>query len=150
VRGAGDIHTWGVDTEGSGLPVLIVDGGSFSDFEGFGREFSRLLRDWTWNGNLDAFNDILRGGFGTPENGWVFRWVGSDLSRAALGHEATVRWLEDVLDRCHPSNRADVRKRIDAARRGEGPTLFDMIVEIIRDHGEGGAEAEDGIVLELV
>jgi len=30
----------------------------------------QLLRDYTWRRNLDAFNDILGGGFGTPDNGW--------------------------------------------------------------------------------
>ena len=50
------------------LPVLVIEGTAFDDFEGFQREFSRLLTDYAWNGNLDAFNDILRGGFGTPED----------------------------------------------------------------------------------
>jgi RNAse (barnase) inhibitor barstar len=100
-------------TDSAALPVLVVDGANFSDLDGFAREFSRLLRDYTWRGNLDAFHDILRGGFGTPEDGWLLRWLNSDLSRAALG------------------------------------TLFDQIIEIIRDHGVGGDESEDGIVLEL-
>jgi hypothetical protein len=51
-----------------GLPVLVIDGAHFSDLDGFTREFSRLLVNYTWRGNLDAFNDLLRGGFGTPEN----------------------------------------------------------------------------------
>jgi hypothetical protein len=51
------------------LPVLVIDGSAFSGFDGFAREFSRLLDNYTWRGNLDAFNDLLRGGFGTPENG---------------------------------------------------------------------------------
>jgi hypothetical protein len=36
------------------------------------------------------------------------------------------------------------------ARRGRGPTLFDEIVEVLREHGPGGRESEDSIVLELV
>jgi RNAse (barnase) inhibitor barstar len=98
----------------SDLPVLVIDGARFADLDGFAREFSRLLRDYTWRGNLDAFNDILRGGFGTPENGWVLRWLNSERSRNALG-----------------------------------PTLFDQLVDIIRDHGPGGAQWRDGVVLEL-
>ncbi|MBG0567328.1 barstar family protein [Actinoplanes aureus] len=132
------------------LPVLVVDGACFADLDGFAREFSKLLRHHTWNGNLDAFNDILHGGFGTPETRWVFRWAHSELSRTALGHDATVRWLEQILRTCHPSNRASVEARISEARRGEGQTLFDMIVEIIRDHGPDGEESEDGVLLELL
>lgn len=32
----------------------------------------------------------------------------------------------------------------------EGTTLFDDIVTILRDHGEGGDESEDGVELRLV
>jgi hypothetical protein len=117
------------------LVQLVIDGANFSDLGGFTREFSKLLCHYTWRGNLDAFNDILRGGFGTPENGWVLRWQNSELSRAALGYEATIRWLEQILLTCHPSNRAAVRARISRAQQGEGPTLFDDLVEIIRHHG---------------
>ncbi|MEU3626203.1 barstar family protein [Amycolatopsis coloradensis] len=87
------------------LPVLTIDGARFSDFDGFTREFSRLLRDHTWRENLDAFNDILGGGFGTPDDGWVLRWLNSGLSRSALDYEATLRQREQLLLTCHPSNR---------------------------------------------
>jgi Barstar (barnase inhibitor) len=132
------------------MPVLVIDGARFSDFAGFQREFSALLDDYAWHGNLDAFNDILRGGFGTPETGWVLRWLNSDLSRRALGYEATLERLEALTQTCHPSNLGAVRRRIDMARRKAGPTLFDEIVEIIRGHGPGGDEEEDGVVLELL
>jgi RNAse (barnase) inhibitor barstar len=130
--------------------VLVIDGADFSDLDGFTREFSRLLVNYTWRGNLDAFNDLLRGGFGTPENGWVLRWLNSELSRSALGYEATIQRLEQVLLTCHPSHRLNSERRIRRARRGQGPTLFDEIVDIIREHGPGGRESEDSIVLELV
>ena len=32
------------------LPVLVVDGVHFADFDGFAREFSRLLCNDTWRG----------------------------------------------------------------------------------------------------
>ncbi len=129
-------------------PVLVIDGAAFSDFEGFQREFSALLERHAWNGNLDAFDDILYGGFGTPVNRWVLRWLNSDHSRRALGYEATLERLETLLKTCHPSNVDHLRQRIDMARRREGPTLFDEIVEIIRCHGRGGEE-QGGVVLEL-
>jgi hypothetical protein len=100
--------------------------------------------------NLDAFNDLLRWGFWTPENGWLLRWLNSDLSRSALGYEATIQRLERVLLTCHPSHRLNIEGRIRRARRGEGPTLFHDIVDIIHEHGPGGRESEDSIVLELV
>jgi len=132
------------------LPVLVIDGANFSDFEGFAREFSRLLCKYTWRGNLDAFNDLLRGGFGTPDHGWVLRWLNSGSSRAALGYQETTRRLEGLLLTCHPSQRSIIQAGISRACRGEGPTLFDEIVAIIRAHGPGGNEPEDGVLLELM
>jgi hypothetical protein len=126
-----------------------MDGALFSDFEGFAREFTRLLDGYTWHGNLDAFNDILRGGFGTPEDGWILRWLNSELSRDALGYEATARRLEGILATCHPEHRSRIEAAIARARRREGPILFDDIVAIIRDHGPDGTESEDGVLLEL-
>jgi hypothetical protein len=144
------VHTRVVIKPSGDLPVLVIDGAAFSDFEGFAREFTRLLDDYTWSGNLDAFNDILRGGFGTPEDGWVLTWLNSELSRAALGYEATARRLDGLLATCHPANRARIEAEIARAHSGQGPTRFDQIVGIIRDHGPGGTESEDGILLELV
>jgi hypothetical protein len=132
------------------LPVLVIDGANFSDFDGFAREFTRLLCNYTWRGNLDAFNDLLRGGFGTPENGWVLRWLNSESSRAVLGYEETARRLEQLLLTCHRSQRSNIQARISRARCGEGPTLFDEIIDIIRIHGPGGRESEDGVLLELI
>ena len=131
------------------LPVLIIDGSRFDDFDGFAREFSRLLRDYTWHGSLDAFNDILRGGFGTPEDGFVLRWLNSARSRQALGWEATIAWYERTLTTCHPNNREHFRAELDRARRHEGTTLFDWIVEIILDHGLGGDQSGNNVHLEL-
>lgn len=65
-------------------PVLVIDGSRFDDMDGFCREFSALLRNWTWRGNLNAFNDILGGGFGTPECGFILRWTNSARSRWVL------------------------------------------------------------------
>jgi RNAse (barnase) inhibitor barstar len=131
------------------LPVLVIDGTRFSDLDGFAREFSRLLSGYTWRGNLDALNDVLRGGYGTPADGWVLKWVSSERSREALGHAETARRLERLLPSVDPSNRAAFEARLHAARRGEGETLFDEIVAIIREHGPGGQESVDGILLEL-
>jgi len=63
-----------------------IDGSRFSTLEGFFDEVSDVLIPGMWWGrNLDAFNDILRGGFGTPEGGFVLRWKRSTLSRQRLG-----------------------------------------------------------------
>jgi hypothetical protein len=85
-------------------------------------------------------NDILSGGFGTPEGGLVLRWVHSDQSRSRLGYRATVECLEQQLQECDPLNIPLVDLKLEAARRMEGPTLFDWLVSIIRDHGRSGCQ----------
>jgi RNAse (barnase) inhibitor barstar len=83
--------------------------------------------------NLDALADCLSGGFGTPEGGYTIRWEQSAASRQALGHTETVRQLELRLERCHPDARPHVKEQLTQARRHEGPTVFDWLVEIIND-----------------
>jgi RNAse (barnase) inhibitor barstar len=52
--------------------TLHVDGSEFSTLEGFYDHVSlRIVPGAEWGRNLDAFNDILRGGFGTPEEGFI-------------------------------------------------------------------------------
>ncbi len=132
-------------------PVLELDGSRIRDYESFIDEVTRsLVPDAGWGGNLDAFNDILRGGFGAPEGGFVLRWRHAAASREALGYAQTVRYLETKLQRCHPVNVPFVEAELAAARRGAGQTLFDVLVEIIGVHGPGGRESEDGVELELV
>lgn len=129
--------------------VLEIDGSGFDSLEGFFQEVSARVVSEPWGENLDAFNDILRGGFGTPEGGFVLRWVNSERSRQALGYPKTARYLEEILRRCHPANTASVTAKLKKARAGEGDTLFDILVEIFRVHGPGGREEQDGVDLEL-
>lgn len=69
-------------------PAIELDGGRIVDRTTLVAELNgRLQLDAKWNGHLDAFNDILRGGFGTPPHGFILRWHDSDASRAALGEK---------------------------------------------------------------
>jgi RNAse (barnase) inhibitor barstar len=130
--------------------VYEIDGQRFSTLEEFYEEIGRVLvPNAEWGHNLDAFNDILRGGFGTPEEGFTLRWLHHAVSRQRLGHSETVRQLERRLASCHPTNRDHVAQDLAAARTGQGPTVFDWLVEIIRDHGPGGTQAADGVELLL-
>ncbi len=98
-------------------PTFEIDFDRISNFEEFVSQVSRML-GISWNGNLDAFNDYLRGDMGTPEGGFILRWKNSSGAREMLG------------------------------RVKSGEFRFDVLLEIIRMHGPGGSEAEDGIELE--
>ena len=131
------------------MPTYVIDGRDFSTLEEFYDEFNRVLVPEPWGRNLDAFNDVLRGGFGTADGGFILEWRNSGLSRERLGYPETVSQLERRLSRCHPENRGSVAAKLELARKGVGPTVFDCLVEIIQAHGKGGVESEDNVELRL-
>lgn len=133
----------------AGLPEFVLDGTSFDDLAGFFTAITRTLGVTGWGRNLDAFNDILRGGFGTPEGGFILRWANSAISAHRLGWPETISFIESMLTTCHPANFPTVEADLAAAQRGQGQTLFDIITSIIRAHGPGGIEAEDNVHLIL-
>lgn len=127
-----------------------INGARFSTLEEFYREISQVLIPGSfWGENLNAFNDILRGGFGTPNESFVLIWENSKTSQVRLGYLETVRQLEIQLEHCHPTARRDVKAQLRNAQNKTGATVFDWLVDIIRVHGEGGEEAEDKVVLKL-
>ena len=117
--------------------TYVIDGNAFDDLDGFYEEISnRLIPGADWGRNLDAFNDILYGGFGTPEDGFRLVWKNSARSRQTLGHPETARRLRQRLERCHPDNRDTVRRLIELVDRGEGPTVFDWLTDIIQSNAD--------------
>ncbi len=130
--------------------IFEIDGRNFSTLEAFYDEINRvLIPDAEWGHNLDAFNDILRGGFGTPDEGFVLRWNNAAISRERLGYPETIRQLEQRLERCHPLNRPHVMRELERAKAQQGSTVFDWLIEIIRDHGSGGEQEQDAVELLL-
>ena len=62
-----------------------IDGADFSTLDEFYDAISRVvIPDVYWGRNLDAFNDILSGGFGTPQEGFTLRWTNHKLSQERL------------------------------------------------------------------
>lgn len=122
---------------------IIIDGSKFSNLEEFYDEMERILtKNLTWRvgRNLDAFNDLLRGGFGVHEYGeaLAIKWLHADKSRCDLGYEATVNHWEKVLTKCHPSNIPYIQEKLDMAKSHKGDTLFDIIIKIILDSEDSG------------
>jgi RNAse (barnase) inhibitor barstar len=93
----------------------VIDGRWFWTVRGFLRHFGRrVIPNSGWGYNLDAFNDVLRGGFGTPDGGFTLRWKNHSKSRRRLGN-----------------------------------AQFEDLVSLIRNHGPGGDESDDGVQLIL-
>lgn len=85
--------------------------------------------------NLDAFNDCLGGGFGTPQDGnfmFLIRHSGHAIS--ALGFDETIGQLQRRLAQCHPANRQQISRELELARLHEGPVAFEWIQATFREH----------------
>jgi hypothetical protein len=52
-----------------------------------------------WGRNLDTFNDILLGDFGTPYESYVLTWMNSEWSREMLEFGETVLFLDEMWQR---------------------------------------------------
>jgi hypothetical protein len=109
--------------------TLTIDGSRARDFKTFIDEFNRVYSgfDVHWGGHLDAFNDYLA----WPDEKYELIWEQSELSRAGLGYGEMVKWLEERVQHCHPSNVSHMRERLEEAKLGRGQTMFDLLVEII-------------------
>lgn len=72
--------------DGISKPVKVIDGIRFTTLDEFYDEVERVLIPGVyWGRNLDAFNDILRGGFeGIPDEPFVLMWRNAALSQERL------------------------------------------------------------------
>ena len=116
--------------------VYVIDGANFSTLEGFFEEVRCILvpaLEWSIR-TLDGFDDILWGGFGTPDDSFTLVWQNAALSKERLGYQETVRQLEERVANCHPSNQADFRAKLELAKQHRGPTVFDWLITIIEEH----------------
>ena len=118
---------------------IILNGNNFSSLVGFYDEINnKLTKDLGWDTgkNLDAFNDILRGGFGVfdYEEAIKLVWKNSEKSKVDLGFLETIRYFEKGLEICHPTNSSTLKNHLEEAKKGNGKTLFEIIVDIIHEH----------------
>ncbi len=126
---------------------FIIDGSNFNDLEGFYCEIDRLLtKDLTWKTghNLDAFNDLLRGGFGVHEYGEpiLLRWINFEKSKQCLGYDATVQYYERMIKTCHPTNTHHVNHLLEDAKKHSGDTVLDLIIKIALNTDNSGHDCK--------
>ena len=112
---------------------IVIDGNNFDDLEGFYSEIDRVLtKDLTWKTghNLNAFNDLLRGGFGVHEYGEpiLLRWINFEKSRIFLGYDETIRFYEKVIKTCHPSNKDTMKMKLEDAKKRYTKLVTDEMV----------------------
>ncbi|MGK6352805.1 barstar family protein [Parapedobacter sp. DT-150] len=121
------------------LKELILDGNRIHDIPSFYDEVNRVFMqgvDFTLSPNLDAFNDLLHGGFGAirGKEPITLKWLNFEKNREDLGVEATIAFYRAKLERPEAFNQEWARAKLDELERGEGQTYMDILLDIIGEH----------------
>jgi hypothetical protein len=83
--------------------------------------------EYEWNGNLDAFNDLLS----WPENTYQIELINFEDAIKSLSYSENLKWNSEKLKKCHKSNIEKIEKEIENAKNKTGKVLIDIINEII-------------------
>lgn len=119
--------------------ILTLDGSRIRDIASFYDEINRVFMgdvDWALGPSLDALDDMLYGGYGALAGAApvTLVWTEFEASRAALGVEATRRYLQGKLAQPQRFNTAQFQRQLEALDAGTGPTYFDTVLAIFGDH----------------
>ncbi|MCE7063116.1 barstar family protein [Dyadobacter sp. CY343] len=118
---------------------LVINGSLVEDIASFYDEINRVFmadENWKIGPSLDAFDDLLYGGFGVIRNAERVEVVWQDIekSRAALGYEATKAYFLEKLKPGSQFNSVLFEAKLAALENGTGETYFDTILNIIAEH----------------
>ncbi|MFC4256547.1 ribonuclease inhibitor [Altererythrobacter xixiisoli] len=127
------------DHDGDNGASIIIEGAHIRDIASFYVEINRVFmagEDWQLGHSLDALDDMLYGGYGALQGDApvVLIWRQMQRNRQDLGRDATRGWYQAKLDQPEGFNVQRIRADLDALERGEGPTFFDIVQQIIADH----------------
>ena len=118
---------------------IILEGKDIVDIPSFYTQINAQLmqgEDWSLGESLDAFNDLLYGGFGAAKDADLLEieWHDIDISRKHLGIETTKAYYQAKIQHGKPYNTALFQEKLQALAQGRGPTYFDILIEIIQSH----------------
>lgn len=119
--------------------TFIIRGENICDLETLYREFNRIFmenEDWQIGQSLDAFNDLLYGGFGMIPAGEPIEliWENFEQNRHIFDKTFTIQWYEQKLKPDRTYNTKWVNEQLALLCSGEGQTYFDILLEIIGEH----------------
>lgn len=108
----------------------VINGSHFSDLSGFYEEVSKvLMKDKDWKvGTLDGFDDILYGFQGE------IIWKDAQKSKDDLGFDLTKEFYENKTKQGKSFNINLAQQKLNDLVAGNGQTLFEILIEIIKSH----------------
>jgi len=118
---------------------LIITGSNIYDITSFYSEINRVFmhnENWKIGESLDAFDDLLYGGFGAINNSQTVKiiWTDIALSRKALGYETTKTYYLNKLQPGSPFNKQHFTAKLKELEAGGGETYFDVVIKILSEH----------------
>ena len=118
---------------------LEINGDNFQDIEGFYEELNHLLmkdENWKLEASLDAFNDLLYGGFGAIKDYDELEiiWLNSEKSKEDLGFETTKSYYRHKLEHPEIYSSKFAQEKLEELESGKGQTYFEILLEIISEH----------------
>jgi RNAse (barnase) inhibitor barstar len=127
------------ETPFNGKPFVSIEGSNIHDIASFYEEINRVFmrnEEWQLGNSLDAFNDLLYGGFGVLDQNAEtdIIWKDMNISREALGYEATKAFYTQKLAPDSPYNKSYHQEKLKELESGKGQTYFDIVLEVIADH----------------
>ena len=118
---------------------IEIEGNAINDIASFYEEINRVCmvgERWLIGPSLDAFNDLLYGGYGALQGAESVElvWHDMDHSRNALGYQTTRNYYLDKLHPGSPCNKKLFAEKLEALEAGHGETYFDTILSILAEH----------------
>lgn len=118
---------------------LQIEGAAIGDIPSLYAEINRVFmtgEDWQLGPSLDALDDLLYGGYGALAGHATATVVWRDIehSRASLGVDATLAWLDAKLEQPGTFNADAISRQRAALARGNGQTYFEIVMEIFAVH----------------
>lgn len=121
------------------MKSITIEGKNITDIATFYQEINRVFmsnENWKIAPSLDAFNDLLYGGFGAIDSKepTTLIWKNFEENRKTLGLKTTKKFYESKLTAPEIYNINFVKGKITALESSNGSTYFEIILEIISDH----------------
>ena len=118
---------------------IYLEGKKITDIDSFYKQINKQLmleEDWEIAASLDAFDDLLYGGFSKWKDYDQLEivWEDIEISRQHLDFDTTIKYYQSKIYPGSPYNQSLFRQKINDLENCNGQTYFDLLMEIINNH----------------